>query len=80
MNRERVITRLALLGLIVAIFFIAKRSLLDRFFGTEPIRIDDEPGDVRELASILNPPRLQPRTSGCDRIGGLHERLSDQSP
>jgi glucose/arabinose dehydrogenase len=43
MNRVRVITRLALLGLIVAMFFIAKRSLLDRYSGTEPIRIDDEP-------------------------------------
>jgi len=43
MNRVRVIARLALIVLIVAIFVIAKRSLLNRYSGTEPIRIADEP-------------------------------------
>jgi glucose/arabinose dehydrogenase len=37
---------LALLGLFVAGFFIAKRWLLNRYSGTEPIRIDDEPAAV----------------------------------
>jgi glucose/arabinose dehydrogenase len=46
MNRGRFITRLAFFGLAVAIFFIAKRWLLNRYSGSEPIRIDDAPAAV----------------------------------
>ena len=52
MNRGRVITQLALLGIVVAVFFVARRWLLNRYSGTtDSHRRRSSGGNIRERVS-----------------------------
>ncbi len=54
MNCGRVTSRLALLAILLAAFFLVKHWVLKRFSGTEPIRIDDEPAAATFVNAFPN--------------------------